>query len=107
MSSEDGLVPTTDVGGAMWAYSWLRANVKMRTVEDVRADDKDKISALEAELWLGTKMVEEMKAKVQVLVDALERIESDGKYFVATAIENFAHPLHTARGALKNWRGNE
>lgn len=49
------------------AHIWLRANVKMRTVDDVRAEQKHIIDQLNEAL-------SEEEARAQVLVDTLEEI---------------------------------
>lgn len=68
-----------------------RANVKMRTVDDVRLAERAKC-AIEA----------------QVLVDALEEIANSTKFSQDTALKrSFSMLQHIAREALEKWRGNE
>lgn len=107
-----------------WLVPWLRANVKMRTVDDVRAEANCFVGEQESRLsksgintekltkcprqdlystiafWVET--ANQHKAKAQVLVDALEEIDlrtpSDGTITLPIAIK-------IAREALKIWRG--
>lgn len=74
---------------ANWAYSWLCDNTKLRSVDEVRAEDRAKIAALEdsaeCEKYVVNQLTQDIieleaqiqagKTKAQVLVEALEKIE--------------------------------